>query len=143
MPHSRPNSDIFTRTVSVLEAREQELLRELEQVRKAKHALQPLSPQARTATTNLATMRFEMTSAPEVSFVEMARRVLVNAGAPLGIRQLVEGVRIGGLGRGKTFEEVRASLTPALIRRRDLFVKLKRGVYGLREQAGEQAKGKD
>lgn len=143
MTNSRPESDFYAQTMASLEARERELMLELEKVRAMRAALKPLERSNGGATgqapgATVVRLNLDRDIRPK-SLAEAARRVLVNAGRPLHIRTIIEGVQIAGLMRGRSFEAIRASLTPTLIRRRDLFVKIGRAVYGLVQDQEKKA----
>jgi hypothetical protein len=61
----------------------------------------------------------------------VAEDVLRDAGQPLPLKKIVEGVRSTWHWKNRSPKSIRASLTPTLRRRTDVFDSPKRGFYGL------------
>lgn len=93
-----------------------------------------LTPFPATMTASLNTIAMPSTyswGTSPPSFVEAAQRALFDKGGAMRTSELVKAIQAQGVGGNRPFEEVRASVTPALRRRTDLFRCLRRGVYEL------------
>lgn len=148
-----------------LRQREAVLVAELERCRKLQAAITPLIPQNDEASvyalgratweslahvtsvsssgappepSNLSVFKIATTSPPTLA--DLAYAVLKEAGRPLPLKKVVQGVQARGGGRGKPLDKVRSSLVPALRRNPERFEVSRRGVYALREWKIEEKK---
>jgi hypothetical protein len=72
------------------------------------------------------------------TFIGAARDVLVEAGAPLHILEVIARIQAKGIGVGRTVEQVRTSLVPSLHRKPKVFRRTAPATYTARVPPGRE-----
>jgi HB1/ASXL restriction endonuclease-like protein with HTH domain len=150
--------NVYTQMLASLKVREAELVAELERLHALQAAVKPLAASEEPSESPIPAKIAIHQSAPHPAtgsaptiqgdlkwvskaptLADLAYAVLKEAGRPLPLKKILEGVQARGGGKGKSVSQLRASLVPSLRRKTTVFDGSRWGFYGLLEWRIEKA----